>query len=211
MDVNEIRIVNLKRIICEKHNNSIHHFAKSIDRNSSQFYNLFKGDRSFGQKLARDLELALHLAPYTLDKSPDIETITDKIKVISHYNTRTSTDSNFAEKINDIFAIEKSVIEQNGWQIDKLYGITMNDESMSPTIKPNSKVLVDTSQVNIDNGQIYALAQKNKLLIKRVFRELDSHVYEAKPDNKEYEKTKFSLDDDINVVGRVVCLLNSLL
>ncbi|HLX53338.1 MAG TPA: S24/S26 family peptidase [Aquella sp.] len=211
MDVNKIRITNLKRIISENYNNSIHRFAKEIGRHSSQFYNLFRGDRSFGQKLARDLELALKLAPLTLDKSPDEKTIMDKIALIKQYNTNTSIDTNLAKMSTDIFAIEKAIIETHGWQIDKLHGFIMDGESMSPTIPHNSKVLIDTSQTKIDDGKIYTLSKNNEIFIKRVFRKVNGKGYVAKSDNGQDETIYFGADKDINVIGRVLCLLNKML
>jgi hypothetical protein len=204
MDINNIRIINLKRIIAKDYGNSIHQFAKEIGRHSSQFYNLFKGDRSFGQKLARDLELCLHLSPLALDKSPNEEIITDKIVILSHYNTNIPNPTKID---NHIFPIEKSIIETHGWPVNKLYGIIMDDESMLPTITPGSKVLIDTSQTKVDNGKIYAISKKNKILIKRVFHKLGNEVYEAKPDNKQYEEIQFKTDSDVNIIGRVLCLL----
>lgn len=211
MNINKTRIANLKRIIFEDYNNSIHQFATRIGRHSSQFYNLFSGDRSFGQKLARDLEILLNLTPLTLDKSSDEETIIDKIAVIPEYNINTRINSDSAEIANNIFVIEKSVIEYHGWPMSNLQGLIVNDESMSPTIPPGGKVLVDTSQVKINDGNIYALSKDNEIFIQRVFHLENNIKYEAKPDNIEYEPIQFKLNHDINIVGRVLCVLNKIL
>ncbi|HLX53186.1 MAG TPA: S24 family peptidase, partial [Aquella sp.] len=186
MNINKIRITNLKRIIFEDYNNSIHRFAKKIGRHSSQFYNLFKGDRSFGQKLARDLELLLNLEPLSLDKSPDEKAIIDKIVLIPAFHKSTLTNNNLAETTKNIFAIEKSVIECHNWRIDKLYGFITNDDSMLPTIPPNSKILIDISQTKIDDGKIYVLSKNNEIFIKRVFCLTKNIEYEAKSDNEKH-------------------------
>ncbi len=211
MNINKIRITNLKRIISEDYNNSIHRFAKKIGRHSSQFYNLFKGDRSFGQKLARNLELSLNLAPLSLDKSPDEETIIDKIVLIPPYHTNISADTSPLKISNNIFAIEKSVVECHNWQIDKLHGFIMHDESMSPTIPSGSKILIDISQIKIDDGKIYVLFKNNEFFIKRIFCLIDNTGYEAKSDNEKHGIIKFKPDHDFNVIGRVLCLLNQVL
>ncbi|MCC2625723.1 MAG: hypothetical protein K0R14_1596 [Burkholderiales bacterium] len=210
MDVNHIRITNLKRIISENYGGSIHKFAKENGRHSSQFYNLFKGDRSFGQKLARALEVSLKLAPLTLDKSPDEEVIMDKIALIKQYNTNTPLDNSKTKISNDVFAIEKNIIDAHGWQIDQLHGIIMHDESMVPTIPHKGKVLIDTSQTEITDGKIYTLAKDNDIFIKRVFHK-DGSGFEAKSDNEQYGSLCFTSDKEINVIGRVLCLLNKIL
>ncbi len=210
MNINEIRIKNLKRIILENYNNSTHHFAKEIGRHSSQFYNLFKGDRSFGQKLARNLEITLKLAPLSLDRSSKEAVIIDKIALIEHYNINTIPDKILAEASNDIFAIEKTVIEHHGWEIDKLHGFVMDDESMSPTIPQNGKILIDISQVKLNNGKIYALSKNNQIFIKRIFKISSGTLYEAKSDNEQYETIEFK-SGQIEVIGRVLCLLNQVL
>jgi hypothetical protein len=211
LNINKIRITNLKRIISEDYNNSIHAFAKKIDRHSSQFYNLFKGDRSFGQKLARDLELLLNLPPLSLDKSPDEKTIIDKVVLIPPYPNPASNKSAPNLAPDSIFAIEKSIIEHHNWQIEKLHGVIMSDGSMTPTIPLDSKVLVDTSQVTINSGKIYALANDNDILIKRVFCNPNNCGYAAKSDNAHYSDIYFENDSEFNVVGRVLCLLNQIL
>jgi len=211
MNINKIRIANLRRIISEDYGNSIHQFAKKNGRHSSQFYNLFKGDRSFGQKLARDLELLLNLAPLSLDKSPDEETILDIIALIPQYNTNTLTNTSLIEIANNVFVIEKSVIEYHNWQIDKLHGFIMHDESMSPTIPLKSKILIDISQTKIDDGKIYTLSKNEEIFIKRVFRQVGGDGYEAKSDNENHGSICFKPDQDVNVIGRVICLLDRIL
>jgi hypothetical protein len=211
LNINKIRITNLKHIISEDYDNSIHAFAKKIGRHSSQFYNLFKGDRSFGQKLARDLELLLHLPPLSLDKSPDEKTIIDKIVLIPPYPAIVSTLATPAIDANSIFAIEKAIIEHYEWPVDKLHGVIMGDESMAPTIPSNSKVLIDISQVKISDGKIYALSSNGKILIKRVFRKPNDCGYAAKSDNTHYSDIHFEMDKEFNVIGRVLCLLNQML
>ncbi len=211
LNINKIRIANLKRIISEDYSNSIHAFAKKIGRNSSQFYNLFKGDRSFGQKLARDLELLLNLQPLSLDKSPDEKTIIDKIVLIPPYSAIGAANTEPYQATSHIFAIERAIIEHHDWSVDKIHGVIMSDESMVPTILPNSKVLIDTSQIKINDGKIYAISSNGKILIKRVFCKPNDCGYAAKSDNTHYSDINFEINKEFNVVGRVLCLLNQML
>lgn len=211
MDINQIRIANLKRIILEDYGDSVHRFAKAIGRHSSQFYALFNGERSFGQNLARDLEIELKIPKMTLDRSADEETIIDQVMFIPPYSTDISLQTSLKETANNIFVIEKFIAKRNNWQLDKFYGLIMDDESMSPTIQYNSKVLIDTSATKIENGKIYALSKNNEIFLRRVFRQLGSTAYEAKSDNEKYGTTTFKTDGSIKVIGRIVCLLNQIL
>ncbi|MCC2645564.1 MAG: putative phage repressor [Burkholderiales bacterium] len=208
MNINKTRITNLKRIILENYNNSIHQFAKSIGRHSSQFYNLFKGDRSFGQKLARNLEVRLNLPALSLDKSSLEETIINKILIIPHLNINALDD--YTPISNKIFTLEKAIAEHHGWSIDKLRGLIINDESMSPIITLGSKIIIDISQKRLYDDKIYVLSQNNKIFIKRIFHLADNILYEARSDNIGYETIKFR-SDQINIIGRVLCILNKIL
>jgi len=207
MDINKVRIANLKYIIHEKHNDSIHQFAKTVGRYSSHFYSIFNGQRSFGQNLARNLEGLLNIPPYSLDQSPDEEAKIDKIMFIPAYGTVDSSDTETAEATDDIFIIEKSLIKNSDWQIDKIYGFIMDGESMSPTIENGSKVIVDTSKTKIEDGKVYALSKNNQIFLRRVLCQIGGSGYEAKSDNEKYGKIEFKTGGDIKVVGRVVYLL----
>jgi|SRR6185437_404420 len=207
MDINKVRIANLKRIIHDEYGNSVHNFATKLGRDSSQFYNIFKGRRSFGQNLARDLEVLLKIPPYTLDKSSDEETIVDKIMFIPPYGIDKSADSDLAELNNNVFVIEKSIIKNSDWQINKLYGLIADGEAMSPTIRHKGKVIIDISQTKIVDGNIYALAKNNEIFLRRVFHQIGSQGYEAKADNEKYGKIDFKTSGNIKVLGLVVYLI----
>ncbi|MCC2644729.1 MAG: Peptidase S24-like [Burkholderiales bacterium] len=76
---------------------------------------------------------------------------------------------------------------------------------MSPTIRHNGKIIIDASQTNIIEGNIYALSKNNEIFIRRTFRQIGSSSYEAKADNEKYGK--IDLNRDIAILGLVVYLL----
>ncbi|MCE3268989.1 MAG: hypothetical protein K0R49_1241 [Burkholderiales bacterium] len=203
VDINIVRITNLKRIINDEYGNSINNFATKLGRDSSQFYNIFKGRRSFGQNLARDLEILLKIPPYSLDKSTEEETLIDKVMLIPQYIIKGSADT--ASINGSIFVIEKSIVKNSNWQINQLFGLNADGEAMSPTIRHNGKIIIDASQTNIIEGNIYALSKNNEIFIRRIFRQIGSNSYEAKADNEKYGK--IDLNRDIAILGLVVYLL----
>jgi phage repressor protein C with HTH and peptisase S24 domain len=207
MDINKIRIANLKRIIHDEYNDSVHKFANTIGKDSGQFYRLFNGGRSLGQILARKLEILLKIPPYSLDKSSDEETMVDQIMFIPPYYIDASVASDATKLKDNIFVIEKSIIKNSNWQIDKLYGFIANGEAMSPTIRHNGKVIVDCSQTKIVDGNIYALSKNNEIFLRRVFHQIGSQGYEAKADNDKYGKIDFKPGGTVKVLGLVVYLI----
>ncbi|HLX53608.1 MAG TPA: S24/S26 family peptidase, partial [Aquella sp.] len=172
---------------------------------NSHFYTIFSGNRSFGQNLARQLEVLLNIPPYTLDESPEAKTILEKVMFIKAFG---EANNDSAETSNNIFVIEKSKIKNSSWQIDKIYGFIMDGESMSPTIENGSKVIIDTSKTKIEDGKVYALSKNNEIFLRRVLRQPGSTSYIARCDNEKYGKIEFKTDGDIKVIGRVVYLLN---
>jgi hypothetical protein len=207
MDINEIRIANLKRIIYEDYNNSIQKFALEIGKHNSHIYGIFSGRRSFGQNLARQLEETLNIPLYSLDQSEEIKSLFDSILFVPAYGTNEFSGDTSTEINNEIFAIEKSKVKKSGWQISKLFGLVMDDATMVPTIAEGSKVAIDTSQTTIKDGKVYALSKNNQIFIRRVSRQLSSNGYIAQCDNEKYGKVEFKSGSDITIIGRVVYLL----
>ncbi|MCC2625393.1 MAG: hypothetical protein K0R14_1266 [Burkholderiales bacterium] len=210
MDINEIRIANLKQIILKDYGNSIQKFATTVGRHNSHFYSIFSGRRSFGQNLARQLEETLNIAPYSLDQSEEVKSLFDSVLFVPAYGVdeHSADFSDTLTKVsNDIFVIEKAKIKNSNWQVNKLYGLIMDDESMQPTIKDGSKIIIDSSQTTLKDGKIYALSKNNEIFIRRVSRQLGGTGYIAQCDNEKYGKVEFKDGKDITVIGRVVYLL----
>ncbi|WP_141111351.1 hypothetical protein [Chromobacterium haemolyticum] len=67
MKISDIRRQNLIRLIEERFDNNQTVFAGKTGKKQSQISDMVRGTKSFGEKIARDLEHRLSLPPFWLD------------------------------------------------------------------------------------------------------------------------------------------------
>ncbi|WP_437880980.1 XRE family transcriptional regulator [Pseudomonas sp. LRF_L74] len=93
-------------------------------------------------------------------------------------------------------------LSKHGMDDASLAGLYMSGQSMEPTISNGDTVLVNITQRDIVDGDIYALRKERTVLIKRVQNDLDGHLrlISDNPIIKPIEVDR----DTIDVIGRVV-------
>lgn len=93
-------------------------------------------------------------------------------------------------------------LSKHGMDATSMAGLYMSGNSMEPTIASGDTILVNISQRDIVDGDIYALRSKNTVLIKRIQNELDGHLL-LLSDNTIFKPVEV-LRADIDIIGRVV-------
>lgn len=76
-------------------------------------------------------------------------------------------------------------------------------DSMEPTLRHGDTILVDKSDIEVHDGQIYLIGFQQQLLIKRIFRDIAGLVLRS--DNASYRETLIPPEymDDFVVFGRM--------
>lgn len=206
----KIRLQNTIAMVNTMFNGNWTAFAAKIEKARSYVSDIKNGHKlQFTEKLARLIEEKCDLPEKFLDKTPGEKPLEDKVQQIPLYNLNhfKLTRTGFDQKPNDTFPIDLVTMEEFHWKPKNLLVFIVNGESMSPTIQHNSKVLIDTSQLKVEDGKIYALSKNNEIFLRRVFRQVGSNGYEAKSDNEKYGKIDFNDDSDVKVIGRAIYLL----
>jgi phage repressor protein C with HTH and peptisase S24 domain len=91
--------------------------------------------------------------------------------------------------------------------LDQLAVISVDGDSMEPTLRPGDSVLIDFRQSNpADKDGIYVIRTGNGLQVKRVQVELGKGLITVRSDNPAYEPQRSLNPDDIHVIGRVIWL-----
>lgn len=91
--------------------------------------------------------------------------------------------------------------------LDQLAVISVDGDSMEPTLRPGDSVLIDFRQNQpADKDGIYVIRTGNGLQVKRVQVELGKGLITVRSDNPVYEPQRNLNPDDIHVVGRVIWL-----
>lgn len=121
-------------------------------------------------------------------------------------------------KLSDIIANSKkfSLVEQRlladyNWVKDNLFMIIANDDSMSPIIKDKTEVMIDSSQVEIENNKIYAVKISSDIYIRKLIKSPVKKTITMVPENKADFATDEINPSDMIILGRVVYLKSVLL
>lgn len=70
MNIHDVRRQQLKHVLIERFRDNQTDLARAVQRQQSFISELIRAKRPFGEKVARDFELKLDLAPYSLDQRP---------------------------------------------------------------------------------------------------------------------------------------------
>ena len=101
--------------------------------------------------------------------------------------------------------IIKNIISGGDGEIE---AITVDGESMEPTLQDGSIVFLDREQTNINKDGIYVASTNAGLFIKRIRQRADGMI-ELISDNKNYSPEQI-LAEEIKIVGRVIGNIESL-
>lgn len=108
-------------------------------------------------------------------------------------------------------AFEHRWLTEIGVQASSAVILPAQGDSMEPTIRNGSPMLVDTSKTEIRSGNIYVIAVGDDLLVKRVRRRLDGLI-ELISDNSAYAPETLAPDrlSQLRVIGRVYAAVSRL-
>ena len=101
--------------------------------------------------------------------------------------------------------IMQNIVSDGNREIE---AITVDGESMEPTLQDGSIVFLDREQNNISKDGIYVASTNAGLFIKRIRQRADGMI-ELISDNKNYSSEQI-LPEEIKIIGRVVGNIESL-
>jgi phage repressor protein C with HTH and peptisase S24 domain/DNA-binding XRE family transcriptional regulator len=102
-------------------------------------------------------------------------------------------------------AFQAAWIRQKHLKPKKLAAMNANGHSMEPSIYDGDSLLVDTSQTDVKDGNVYALWYEGGERVKRLFR-LPGGGLRIKSDNPQHDTIELDADHQghIRIIGRVV-------
>ncbi len=90
--------------------------------------------------------------------------------------------------------------------LEMLSVITVDGDSMQPTLSPEDTVLIDRSQITPKKDGIYVLRYDNSLLVKRLSYDPQRRIVTIISDNDRYPPRDISDLDCLQIIGRVLWL-----
>lgn len=113
--------------------------------------------------------------------------------------------SNKDEKTNALLNINAKIMQHH--KIDSKDDVlteTIKSDTMEPTIRQGSTVLIDLKNGGIEEDGIYAIHIDGEIKIRRISKRLDGRL-DVITDNKKYTNEIIDIDT-LNIIGRVVSI-----
>jgi SOS-response transcriptional repressor LexA len=101
------------------------------------------------------------------------------------------------------FAFRRSFFTKRGLTPGDCRIATAVGRSMAPYINHGDKILVNTADKRIVDGEVYVIRTTEELKIKRLYKQLDGRV-RVESDNKEFRDEFITPDAPADIVGRFV-------
>lgn len=132
----------------------------------------------------------------------------DEFALVTVYDVRASAGLGAAiEEENPVssIAFRRDWLSQEGLATSGLAAVTADGDSMEPTVKDGSLLLVDTAQSDLAGNRIYVLRMDGHLYAKRLQRLTDGSI-RVSSDNPAYADEVVDKDEvsKLDIIGRVV-------
>lgn len=211
------RRVNLRRIADELGGAAA--VARKTQKSVQQISSMLNGTKSFGSKIARDIEPKLGLPLQSLDKETPNFVVAAETPEATGYVRITALE---ARKEYNLMRIQElSKIRLMECKEDWLYEQALStskpsalklfsapSDNMEPEILQGGSVVVDISQNTFTANGIYAMTYQGSAFIYRIQMNPDGSVYFLS-DNPKYEKMVVKDTSNIVIVGRCVGCCNT--
>jgi len=220
MDTKEIRRANL-RLLAEQYGGQ-RALADKADIVPSQLSHIIGMNpiRNLGEQLARKIERNLGLSTGFLDQPSPVNLSENAFPLetsiyLPLIEVSVSSNSNSFElkKIAD-GALTKKWLLDNGVSSEKVFEYNFSDNNMSPNLIVNDRLIVDATQNEWVDANVFLVCMNGRLYVKRFFR-LIGDEFRLSSDNTDKALfpdliIPFSKMGEIGIVGRVITVLRNL-
>lgn len=136
------------------------------------------------------------------------EALALEFAMIPGYNVEVAAGSGVfpnGEEATRKLAFRHKWLRYRGLKAENLVLVFAKGDSMEPTITDNNTLMIDTTQRELNDGQIYVIRTDGHLIVKRIQKLWNKGIL-LLSDNKEYKEQQVEPNeaDDLEVIGRVV-------
>lgn len=185
---------------------NINEFCKDKGFDYAAIYRYIHNNIRISDKVARKLESALNKPEGYLDqKIPSIATV--EIPVIGTVLNKSSLSESLANT-STYGGIDRSTLQNFGWESQNLFIVIINDNSMEPIIKDKAEVIIDKSKTEIENNKFYAIRVDSTILIRKILKSPLKKTISLIPENQnDFPSEEVDIKDSrCEVLGKVVYL-----
>jgi len=178
---------------------------------------LINGKSSFGEKAARRIELQYGMSPGYLDDAsaqpvavanqtvPLYDSGGEWVEIGLMSNKLGCGPATLLEYDSLIgkYPVPKRILDQFGVSAADCRMLQVSGDSMAPYVDDGGYVLVNTKDITIKNGAVYAVRDQEVAMVKRLFRQMDGRV-RVESYNKDYGDEYLTPDREGVILGRVI-------
>lgn len=175
MELSEIRIANFLSYIKEFFDNSINKFAKANNINVNQYYAIVRGERPFGDKVARNIEHLMGLGAGDLDKNPNNNELIFECPLIIEGEPipKDPMTSSLKRKISSQ-ALPNFLLEQMGITKRNIFIIELKTSLFPPAFNEKGVWVVEKFSGYFISNKFYLFNDNNNLFIYKVEKNIST-------------------------------------
>jgi len=213
--VREIRRINLKALIENQYKNQAH-FIRETGINQGLISALLRGEKTFGEVAARNIEDRAGIPPGWLDNESQTEMPEKPTFVpVPILDVKASCGNGYANgdnvEISGTWNMPLDYLKALGVSPANAEIIIATSYSMFPTIRNGAHVLINKADRSPREGSIYAINLNGEMVIKRLFRTGIHWILRSdNPDKNENPDRDLPETESTAIYGRVVWFDTSL-
>ena len=223
-ETEDVRVENLLALIAES---SLSEVSRRSGRSPSQLSYTSKRKRPFGEKMARGMEEAMGFPRGWFDQHHNADE--SPLDQFAPSNNQPGGVPYLPAGIGCLFPVptlilqggeremrdvkvflDSNVFEENfkGRNISDFSAAIALDKTMSPEIKPNDRVLIDTSNPRFTTNGVYCLQTPSGLILRYVNATITGKHLVSAIDSPDGEQVLEDLDG-VSIIGRVELVWNA--
>lgn len=217
MDIQEIRRLNLRRLMNASNFDSDSAFCKEYGLDPSYISQILNHHRGYGEKAARAHERKIGLKEGTLDRAINaVEeakngyNVSDRIEIpFKSISLRASSDPSdgFEVQYDDDETIKpmfyrRDWIAARGYRPERLICRQINGSSMEPALYHGDKVLINLDSVTPKHNRVFEVIVEGQALAKRLLKR--GSEWWITSDNENYSKSDLPLENEQQIIGQIV-------
>jgi phage repressor protein C with HTH and peptisase S24 domain len=212
VDIQETRRERLRRLIEDEYRGNVSRFGQLIQKSQSQLSSTLLGRKGFGERLARQIETALGLSPGWLDRplddAPSDTDAPEGFVAVRRVRMKLSAGvigwaiECHADDAPPLF-FRREWFERRGFRPDQLVALKVEGSSMEPGLYAGDTIVVNRSDTQLVDGEVFAVSYEGELVIKRLRRDAGEWFLASdNPDKRRYGDKRCA--DGVEIIGRVV-------
>jgi phage repressor protein C with HTH and peptisase S24 domain len=215
MNDQDVRRAALQALIDKDWKGNVTAFATSIHKSPTQIADMLAGRKSFGERVARDIEKRGRLGHKSLDRLAFAPVAASEnrngyiriplLDVAVSAGQGVNVDGYESEVVEYLDIAEWWAQQNLPRNLSRVRVLTARGDSMAPDIQHGDVLFVDTAQRTYDAPGIYVLNWQGRALVKRLVPELRSEKLALHSTNQAYPTEYVSADeiDQLRISGRV--------